>query len=221
MRCIFDYPDLCESELSKGLPQKSAKTSNFDFVLNVIWWVKRRSSGIFLECSAKKIQRILYFHLCQLQGVGGIQQRWVWGCALGRLDCCLIIFGAPPGDRATYTLQHTASHCSTLQRTATHCNTLQHIPTHCNTLCHRQEWSHLFSLTLSLTNTLSPPSPHLPTLTRIFRVTFKRKFPEDCPVIRQITFWTKPKLLVFADFWWTHMLTSDLHKLWEYFKTLN
>ena len=29
-----------------------------------------------------------------------------------------------------YTLQHTASHCSTLQHTATQCNTLQHTATH-------------------------------------------------------------------------------------------
>ena len=37
---------------------------------------------------------------------------------------------------ATYTLQHTATHCNTLQHTVTHCNTLQHTVTHCNTLQH-------------------------------------------------------------------------------------
>jgi len=34
---------------------------------------------------------------------------------------------------ATFTLQHTSTHCNTLQHTATHCNTLQHTATHCNT----------------------------------------------------------------------------------------
>jgi len=57
--------------------------------------------------------RFLYFHLCQLQGVGGCSRE-----SRGRLDCYLI-FGVPPRDRATYTLQHTAAHCS-------NCSTLQH-----------------------------------------------------------------------------------------------
>ena len=34
------------------------------------------------------------------------------------------------------TLQHTATHCNTLQHTAAHCHTLQHTATHCNTLQH-------------------------------------------------------------------------------------
>jgi len=33
----------------------------------------------------------------------------------------------------TWSIQHTATHCSTLQHTATHCNTLQHTAMHCNT----------------------------------------------------------------------------------------
>jgi len=34
----------------------------------------------------------------------------------------------------SYTLQHTAPHCTTLHRTAPHCTTLHHTATHCNTL---------------------------------------------------------------------------------------
>ena len=55
------------------------------------------------------------------------------GVCVGGIGLLFDIFGAPPGDRATYTLQHTASYCSTLQRTATHCNTLQHNATHYST----------------------------------------------------------------------------------------
>jgi len=42
------------------------------------------------------------------------------GVCVGGIALLFDIFGAPPGDGATYTLQHTASRCTTLQRTATH-----------------------------------------------------------------------------------------------------
>jgi len=56
LRCTFCCPCSCKSELSKGLYQKSTKTSNLCFVQNVIWRVKRRSQRILLEYSAKKIK---------------------------------------------------------------------------------------------------------------------------------------------------------------------
>jgi len=42
------------------------------------------------------------------------------GVCVGGIGLLSDIFGAPPGDGATYTLHHTAEHCNTMQHTATH-----------------------------------------------------------------------------------------------------
>ena len=53
-------------------------------------------------------------------GCGGDTAGVGAGLCVGGIGLLFDIFGAPPGDGATYTLQHITSHCSTLQRTATH-----------------------------------------------------------------------------------------------------
>ena len=79
--------------------------------------------------------------------VGGMQQggrRWVWGCAFGGLDYCLIFLVCLPGMG-----QHT--HCTTLHHTAPHCNTLQH-----TLLSTMQKWRSFF-LAIDSTGLLQTP----------------------------------------------------------------
>jgi len=107
--------DVMLSGFEKGFLNFSWKLSNFPGN-GTIWQFCH-----FVTWAETICCRFVYFHLCQLQGVGGMQQGgtggrwWVLGCALGGLDCCLIFLVRLPGMG-----QHT--HCNTLQHAATHCN---------------------------------------------------------------------------------------------------
>ena len=70
--------------------------------------------------SKQKIVDFFVFSPLPAAGCGGNAAGVGGRVCVGEIGLLFDIFGAPPGDGATYTLQHNASHCSTLHRTTTH-----------------------------------------------------------------------------------------------------
>jgi len=192
--------------------QKSAKTSNFGFVQNVIWRITGQSSGNFLLNVTRKIRMSV-----GRWGEGGekvfVRDRvrenkcdhsCLWHSVLQCVGMCCSV------------LQCVAVRCSVLQCDAVCCSVYvalspggaPKIIKQQSNLPNAQPHTHLCCI---------PPTPcswqrWKYKMRWIFFAEHSRKIPEDLLFTHQITFRTKSKLLVLADFWGNPLLSSDSHK---------